>query len=292
MTLDHELSSVQGPAVINLSDRAKWTLTGADRVRYLNGQVTNDIVKLPTSTGCRAGVLNVKGKFQGEIWVSKSDDTLWLDAPLELRESLGARLERYIVSDDAVLEDVTERWSLWHYLECEPATPGYASQRFLRPGTDLWLPSSEPIPDCSLSPQEIERLRIEQGIPRWGSEIDENSLVPEVNYDQLATSYTKGCYIGQEVVARLKSIGRVNYELRRLSGPPCAELEKTFELPAPLLLGESEAGRLTSAAVNPFTGRAIGLGLIHRNYLEPGTELESTEGVWKVLERIGISSHP
>ena len=103
-------------ALVDLGGRAKWRLTGGDRVRYLNGQVTNDVRKATAGSAMAACVTTAKGRLCGVVYVSAGRDFLRLDAEGELREGLGARLERYIIADDAALEDVTEEECLYHVL--------------------------------------------------------------------------------------------------------------------------------------------------------------------------------
>ena len=101
---------------VDLSARAKWRLSGADRVRYLNGQVTNDVRTARADEALYACVTNVKGRIEGDVFIHAEGDSLILDAPEALRESLGMRLEKYIIADDAVLEDITDEWRLWHVI--------------------------------------------------------------------------------------------------------------------------------------------------------------------------------
>lgn len=280
LNLDPSAPTLQGPHRLNLSTRAKWKLTGPDRLRYLHGQTTNDLVHLPEGAACRAAVLDAKGRFQGEIFVAKTAEALLIDGPGPLRETLGRRLERYLVADDAFLEDITDRFHLIHLRPPQPPTEtlAFASPRFLEPGTDLWLPADTPLPFPCTSEAEAEPLRILRCLPAWGREIDNTTLVPEVLYDRLATSYTKGCYIGQEMVARLKSIGRVNRELRLLRAASPPSVLPPFELHNEA----TPAGRLTSLAADPASSGSIALALVHRKCLAPGTVLSGGGTIWTV----------
>src|SRR5438552_3270226 len=103
--------------VADLSHRAIWLVSGEDRVRFLNGQVTNDVRKLkPNGSAIHACVLTTKGKLCGDIFISARSNSLRLDAEASLRESLTARLERYLIADDVVIKDVTNEWSLIHLI--------------------------------------------------------------------------------------------------------------------------------------------------------------------------------
>ncbi|MFQ3670457.1 MAG: hypothetical protein SNJ84_03255, partial [Verrucomicrobiia bacterium] len=172
--LDPPSPSLQGPPRIDLSTRSKWRLTGPDRLRYLNGQTTNDLPNLAQGAACRSAILDHKGRMQGEVFIAKAADALYIDGPACLRETLGARLERYLVADDAALEDITDQWHLLHLRP--PQHPSqelsFASSRYLEPGTDLWLPVNSPLPSPLAPEAEAEPLRIIRCLPAWGQEID------------------------------------------------------------------------------------------------------------------------
>src|SRR5437762_13444663 len=102
--------------MFNLSRRAKLRMSGADRARFLNGQVTNDIRKATDAVAIEACVLNAKGKMNAHVFVSAGPECFWIDADLELREALPARLERYVIADDVQIEDDTDRFSIFHVL--------------------------------------------------------------------------------------------------------------------------------------------------------------------------------
>ncbi|MDR3404253.1 MAG: glycine cleavage T C-terminal barrel domain-containing protein [Chthoniobacter sp.] len=262
--------------VVDLSDRTQLVLTGPDRVRYLNGQVTSDVRKLGAGQTQLACVTTAKGKLCADVFITAQDAALFVDAESSVREALLARLERYIVADDVAIADATESLALVHYISSTP--PPFAefgqlakSQRFGRPGWDLRLPrqtlatardqlvAGRVIVDAALA----ETLRIEAGIPRWGHELDENTLPPEAGLDQTHIDYHKGCYIGQEVISRLRSMGHVN---RQLTG-------FVAEGDAPLAAGQrlfttagdtASIGALTSAAYSFALEKPIALGYLKR----------------------------
>ena len=269
--------------VADLSDRVKLRLTGADRVRYLNGQVTANVQKLTPGSAMPACVTTAKGKLCAEIVISAAEDALYIDAETTLRDSLPARLERYVVADDAVFADVTEEWRLLHFLPSANESiesvlrTGFdryehrQMRRFGRDGVDLLLPAKEASELLALLRNEhvaldeplLESLRIEAGIPRWGRELDENTLPPEAGLDRTHIDYAKGCYIGQEVISRIKSVGHVN---RRLAGFVAAEkdaLQPGLSLFAPGG-GAAEIGTLTSAAWSFALEKTVALGYLKR----------------------------
>jgi len=264
------------PPLLALPPRALWRVTGEDRLRYLNGQLTQDLARLAPGRAVYGAVLTGKGKIVGDLFVAAADDALYLDADLGLRDALRERLEKFLIADDAEFEDVTGKYVLRHQLGDHREAVGplaFASARFGVPGRDLWLPEGE---GASVSPEAdalVQRLEIEHGIARWGFEIDAETLPQEValDTDRRGLSYEKGCYVGQETVARVRSIGHVNRRLVRLeqvAGPG------EGPLPAVLRAGEEEAGKLTRTARFP-DGRILGLGFLKRKFLEAPPQLEA-----------------
>ena len=295
---------------LDLTDRAKLRLTGGDRVRFLNGQVSNDVRNASAERSIYTGVMTIKGKLCADAFVHAGDDFLLVDTEPELRETLAARLERYLVADDVQIEDVTDALALLHLIDfaADAAAPklpdlraalaglgaGWRtveSTRYGRPGTDLFYePALDPaIRRClhvgftELNADAAEAWRIVTGIPRWGAELDENTLPAEAGLDERAVSYTKGCYIGQEVVSRIKSVGHVNRRLRGLRALDSSPLYEGMILrPAPAggaADGEpaKDVGRITSAAPAAGHGGAdfLALGYVRRGWETPGTVLDA-----------------
>ena len=261
--------------VADLSDRVKLRLTGADRVRYLNGQVTANVQKLAPGEVRPACVTTAKGRLCADIFVHATADALFVDADAAVRETLPPRLERYIISDDATLDDVSEEFRLLHLLGaamdhpgiCERAAFSSRVNRFGRTGLDVWLAAADLAPLSASFPildePILESLRLEAGIPRWGRELDENTLPPEAGLERTHIDYAKGCYIGQEVISRLKSIGHVN---RRLAGFVAMEngaLQPGLRLFAPDN-DAAEIGTLTSAAWSFALEKPVALGYLKR----------------------------
>jgi folate-binding protein YgfZ len=267
-------------ATFVLSPRALWRLAGPDAERYLNGQITNDVTKLADGEGCYAAVCTAKGRMEGELFVARRGADFYLDAPLELRESLGARLQKYLIADDAVFEDVGDLWSLSHVFGAStppvPAT-GFAipRARFGLPGHDLWIPATgAAIVGESVGSDVVEVIRLENGIPAWGAELTANTLPPEAGPHLLAAiSYTKGCYVGQETIARLKSVGHVNRTLVFFRS------DSEFH-PAPgtkLKHDDREVGVVTSAGFSPRLECGIALGYVSHTLAAEGTVFQSDD---------------
>jgi folate-binding protein YgfZ len=247
--------------VVDFSERAQLMLTGPDRVRYLNGQVTSDVRKLALGQAQMACVTTAKGKLCADIVITAQEDALYVDAEGSLRGGLLARLERYIVADDVAIEDVSEKYALLHYLGAEPTISGAgkvaSARRLGRVGWDLRLPCEEF--DAALA----ETLRIEAGIPRWGRELDENTLPPEAGLDQTHIDYHKGCYIGQEVISRLRSVGHVNRQLTGFVAEGAAPLAAGAQLFA-AVEAPASLGVLTSVTYSFALEKPIALGYLKR----------------------------
>jgi len=274
-------------AFFDLSSRVKLRVTGADRLRFLNGQITNDVRKATADQAIQASVLNAKGKLSADIFVSTNGDSFLLDADPELREALPARIDRYIIADDVQIEDVTDQFGILHFTgEMTPvaAQPGrkVKADRFGCAGWDFWFEKTEQVrlrqefaahfvfgdEECA------EIFRIEQGIPRWGRELTDQIIPNEANLEASSIDYAKGCYIGQEVISRMKMSGQTNKRLCGLisnSGVPlCAGMT--------LALSEEngkEIGWITSAARSARLEKEIALGFVKRGFNSIGTRLQT-----------------
>jgi folate-binding protein YgfZ len=261
-----------------LSPRALWRLTGPDAQRYLNGQVTNDVARLADGHACYAAVCTAKGRMEGDVSIALHVGEFYLDADPVLRESLGTRLEKYLIADDAVLEDVSDLWSLCHVFGITPPPAPEAGfvvayTRFGLPGHDVWVAGPDAaITGQTVEPDVVETLRLEHGIPRWGAELTTATLPPEAGPHLLAAiSYTKGCYVGQETIARLKSVGHVNRTLVFLQSDSSA-----FPAPvAKLVHVDHEVGVVTSSGYSPRLEKGIALGYAQRQAATEGTVLQT-----------------
>lgn len=261
------------PWVIDLSDRAKLRLTGADRVRFLNGQVSNDVRRATGADAVYACVMTIKGKMCGDAFIHGEPDSLLLDAPAELRDSLAARLERYIIADDVTLEDVTDDYTLRHVVG--GGAGGVRSVRLGPSGADHWSEIGAPLPVGNLlNVAQAETLRVLAGVPKWGAELGEDTLPAEADLEGRAVDFAKGCYIGQEVVSRIKSVGHVNWNLRGFRAVTGA-LHPADSLTA---ADGKVIGHITSVARSLDESCDLALGYVRRGYETPGTILPSTTG--------------
>jgi len=294
--LPNPSSELMSAILINLNDRAKFRVTGADRVRFLNGQLTNNILELRSGSAIYACALTGKGKLSADLFVAATAAGNYLDTESILRETLAARLEKYIIADDVILEDISEDFGLFHLID--PNSPSAAaralataasskatgrflieSTRFGIEGIDLWFPANETeavkeeLRLSPLDPASAEDFRIERGIARWPNELSENVIPQEAGLDTRAVSYTKGCYLGQEVVSRIKSIGHVN---RHLCGLVPAE-EASLQVGDKLHSAQEphkEVGNITSVGRSSSNRIPIALGYVRRGFDTAGTTLQ------------------
>jgi tRNA-modifying protein YgfZ len=268
------------PCFFDLSERTKLRVTGADRVRFLNGQTTNDVRNSNGAETRESCVLNAKGHLEAHLFVFSGPEAIWIDADEELRERLQARLERYVIADDVIIENVTDEFALFHVIGQTQPKVGrekfcLRSRRFLHSGWDVWGARSDAgemeqelsTENEFMTPEAREILRIEDGIPRWGRELTPEIIPPEAGLETRAIDYEKGCYIGQEVISRMKMSGQARQRLCGVTAPD--ELAAGLELQA----GEKPVGKITSATYSPRMRAHIGLAMIKRGFNEPGTEL-------------------
>jgi len=277
--------SEAGQAIFfDLSGRAKFRITGADRLRFLNGQITNDLRKASETSAIEACILNAKGKTDAHIYISASGDSFLVDGAADLREALRVRLERYVIADDVQIEDVTDQCSLFHVLsEQSPALEHgrtLSVRRFAEPGWDIWGDAAQQHvllqelssrwAPCDSDAAEV--MRIEQGIPRWGRELTNDIIPIEANLEQRAIDYQKGCYIGQEVISRIKMSGQTNKRLRGLISLEDFPLQPGMKLASPSAPGK-EVGWITSATRSKR--QEIALGYVKRGFNSANTRLDA-----------------
>jgi folate-binding protein YgfZ len=269
---------------LDFSERTKLRITGNDRLRFLNGQITNDARKASETVAIEACVLNAKGKTNAHIFISAGPNCFFADAAAELRETLPARLERYVISDDVQIEDVTDQLSIFHVFS--PTAPDLSDceivsvRRFAEPGWDIRADAAvhdDVLQQLSptfglLDSAAAEIMRIEQGIPRWGRELTEEIIPIEANLEGRAVDYEKGCYIGQEVISRIKMSGQTNKRLCGLISLDDIRLQAGMRLASAPEKGK-EAGWITSATRSEKLGKEIALGYVKRGFNNPGARL-------------------
>ena len=273
--------------VFDLSTRIKLRVAGGDRVRFLNGQVTADVRKATRSSAIEMCVLDTKGKMNAQSFLFDSADSFLLDADPELKEALQPRLERYVIADDVAIEDVSDQLSIFHVVsEAAPTLPTakwiVSARRFVQSGWDVWVDASEheatlqqlstTFDFCDSNCAEV--FRIEQGIPRWGRELTSDIIPVEANLEERAIDYEKGCYVGQEVISRMKMSGQRNKKLCGLLSAGNVALAAGMDL-MPTLEQGKRVGWITSAGRSEKLGKEIALGYVKRGFNAAGNRLEA-----------------
>jgi folate-binding protein YgfZ len=289
-TADYELLKTK-VGLVDRSARGKLTVRGADAADFLQGQVTNDVEALAPGEGCYAAMLSHKGKFRTDMRILRTDDGFWMDTePIGLVPARWT-LETYAIGRDVQHEDVTGRMAILSLvgpaareaLDVAPPETEHGhvvGEHGRYVATDLGVDvicerdAAEAV-KAALGVPEVgeevaEVLRIESGRPRLGYDMDAETMPQEAGVHERAVSYTKGCYVGQETVARLYWKGKPNRHLRGL------RLSEPVERGAELRLGEKVVGRVGSACVSPAHG-PIALALVRRE-AEPGDTLAVGDG--------------
>jgi len=243
-----------------LPPRALLLVTGADRVRYLNGQLSIDVGRLAKNTSRTACLLTAKGKLCAHVRIWSHSDSYIVETIPDLAEAVQVRLERYIIADDVTISPLPESRALYHVIGCLPSDSSIQSTRVGCPGFDTF---EKPINLLALTSDSVDRLRIIHGVPAWNSEMNEDTLPQEARLETTSVDFDKGCYVGQEVVSRLKSVGRVNKRLHGFIGQ--------FESPAQTRLQlhpegnpEAIAGHITSTASHFDMAQTLALGYLNR----------------------------
>ncbi len=303
---------VGGAAVIDLGWRTLVRATGADRVGFFQGMLTNDVAALRLGDGTGALLLTIQGRVVADVRVAALDDALLLDVDARARAAFVEALEKLIIADDVELGEPDRPTALiglegphagacldgriadapWAHAAIRIADADVRAIRASEvrgPAFVLHVAATDAprVWDALVARgarpagmDALERRRIEAGVPRIGVDMDGTTLALEVPVDELLSA-TKGCYLGQEVVARGTARGHVNRRLVRLTveGPVPAS-------GAPLVRDGKEAGRLTSVAPPLGERPAVALGFVRREHWEPGTELRVDAGHAVTLVRV------
>jgi folate-binding protein YgfZ len=279
-------------AWIDLSERGKIRMTGDDRKRLLHAMSTNQVQKLEPGEGCYVFFLNAQGRILADANIFVLEDSVLLDTEPETRQKLREHMDRYIIADDVTVEDVTPSMAT-------VALEGPEAEDFLKQhaapvplkayGTRLWgnrliarasstgsqgflifLPHEEKedlLAQFSLSglgeatAAEARTVRIENGSPRYGEEITERYLVQETGQLQ-AVNFEKGCYLGQEIVERVRSRAQIHRLLRRVE----IDTKEAPESGAKFQAGAEDAGEVVSAVFSPALDKVVALAYIRTRF--------------------------
>jgi folate-binding protein YgfZ len=283
--------------VVDRSERGKLALTGSEAKDFLHGQVTNDVLGLEPGRGCYAAFLTHKGKMLGDLRVFDLGDELLLDCERVALQELFNMIRRFKLGRDVELHKRTVELALLSVIgpdaprlagpdEHDNARVEVSGRSVLAVttdvGTDLFCAADDreavrgalEFPDGDEAAAEI--VRVERGRPRYGVDLDDSVIPQEAGLNERAVSFTKGCYVGQETVARLHYRGKPN---RRLLG---LRLSEPAEPGTELRLGEKVVGKLGSVVVSPEHG-PIGLALIRRE-ANPGDRVAADGATALIVE--------
>jgi folate-binding protein YgfZ len=270
-TSEYELLT-ESVALVDRSERAKFVVEGGEAADFLQGQVSNDVEALEPGSGCYATILNHKGKLRTDLRILRGDDWFWLDTEAIGHAVVLHMLETYSLGRDVRFEDVTESRAIRSLIgpaarERLDAAPPHAEHAFVEGEHGLYVAThlgadviGEPGVELGVehvSEEAAECLRIEAGRPRLGLDMDNQTIPQEAGLTERAVSFTKGCYVGQETVARLHYKGHANRHLRGL------RLSEPAERGADILLGEKAVGQLGSTCISPRLG-PIALAIVRR----------------------------
>jgi tRNA-modifying protein YgfZ len=187
-------------------------LLGSDRIPFLHGQCSNDVRGLTVGSACTALVLNARGQIEFEIEVLRRADDLLVFCQHGLETALFERLKRYIIFDDVQMQILTDYKLAHHIGDITTAHPHWRKARGFENGVDVLLPTGE---NPNLEPLDFRLARVKASIPNAVEDGFVGRLPQECGFD-FAVSYKKGCYIGQEIMARLEARGQTRYELRQV----------------------------------------------------------------------------
>jgi tRNA-modifying protein YgfZ len=285
-----------GAALLDLSSRGRIRVTGEDRARLLHAMTTNHVQQLKPGEGLYSFFLNAQGRILADACILCFEDHFLLDTGPETRTAVYEHLDRYIIADDVILEDITDatfclamegpkapdiaqttvlaapdrRWSHASHGDICIAAISSTGARAVRAygprgRMEEFMQSLEGAGALAASAEDADIVRLEHFVPRYGKDITESTL-PQETQQTHALHFQKGCYLGQEIVERIRSRGHVN---RQLMG---FRLE-AHDIPAPgskLIAGGKEAGEVSSAVLSP-EGAVFGLAYVRVPYNNPGT---------------------
>ena len=293
--------------LIDLSSRGRLRVTGTEAIMFLNGLITNDMKTLGESRWMPAVFPTLQGRIIASVRIAHVDNGYLIDTEPATHERILKTLERFTLAGDFHVEDLANTTSMltvqgkapeqvlravfdWPTEDLDGNAAGQISWRgeqvvFMRAthtgedGFDLVI-SNENAPalwraliDAGARPvgfDALEILRIEAGSARYGRDMDETNVVTETNLDD-AVSFTKGCYLGQEIIVRIKHRGHVAKKLTGLM------FDQTESIEAGAVIKSTDGkdiGRITSSTVSPVLGKTVGLGYVRYEYLSPGTRVE------------------
>lgn len=300
-----------GAGLIDLSARGRIRVGGSEAVMFLNGLITNDMKTLAENRWMPAAFPTVQGRLIGAVRVVRTGDSFVIDTDAESHEAILKTVSRFTLAGDFKVTDLTDSTSLltlqgkravevaekvfktslsdlprdgvveleWKDTQVTIIRATHTSEN----GFDLMIDLAraaevrEALINAGAQPvseDTLDTLRVEAGIARYGRDMDESNVVIETNLDD-AVSYTKGCYIGQEIIIRIKHRGHV---AKKLSGLRF-DADRQIESGAVIKSDDKEIGRITSAVFSPKLSCTIALGYLRYEYLDPGTTVSTDNNI-------------
>jgi folate-binding protein YgfZ len=263
--------------------RGLVSVRGSEAIQFLDGLMTNDVKTLEDGAQMLAAFPNAQGRLLALARVTRNGERFLIDTEEATRKIVFDNLFRFTMAGDFFVEDLSDEYRLIRVFDRSfiPITPPFI-EFDTKWGTEYFV-HREDAPDfvgelkyleaVEISDDLYEVLRIERGIPLYGIDMDENTIVPEIGLEEMI-SYTKGCYIGQEIIARIHFRGHVAKRLTGITSPEQSAADGDLKLGSELKSTDGKnAGRITSVTISPKLHKAIGLAYVRYDYLATGTEL-------------------
>ena len=261
-SLDGYRAVLANGGVVRRVDRGVLAVSGADRAAWLQGLVTNDVGSLAEGERRYAAYLTPQGRMITDMNVIERGGRMLLDVPQPLVPSLRERLDGLIFSEDVTITDESASLAVWTVIR-QDSFEDVIGDTLPTEFTDL----------TAIDFDTFEVIRIERGVPRFLADMDDETIPLEAGIEDRAISFTKGCYVGQEIIVRVthRGGGRVAKKLVGWVADADAEI---VPLPGARIVSfDKDLGRVTSAPFSPSTNRVVGLGYVHRDFVEAGTEV-------------------
>ena len=316
VSFDAYTAARERAGLVDRTNLARIVVSGADRASFLQGLLTNDVVALQPGQGCYAAYLTAQGRMIADLHLYELGDVMLITLHRDVKDTVMAKLDQVIFSEDVQLGDVTDTFGQVAVIGPQAASAvasvfalpietltGLADHGNLRtlwngqpaivtragdtgePGFDLFVERAHSdaltralmtAGAVEVDPAAADAIRIESGVPLFHRDMDEDTIPLEAGIESRAISFSKGCYIGQEVVIRVlhRGHGRVARKLVGLR----IEGDRVPAAGAPIRVGDREAGRITSSTWSPALQQPIALGYVHRDFIEPGAKV-SVDGV-------------
>ena len=263
------------------TSRGLTAVYGREAIQFLNGLLTNDIAKLEENQVMTAAFPNAQGRLLAVVRIIKSGDRFLFETEAATRDKVFQNLFRFTFAGDFFVEDLTGNYTFFQIYNAPEVLPNGAIVFQTAPTADVFIPAEDAekfendLKDAiEISAALAEVLRVENGIPVYGIDMDETTIVPEIAVENLI-SYQKGCYIGQEIIARIHFRGHVAKQLTGVIFDDAnAEIKANDELKS---VEEKNAGRVTSPVFSPRFGKIIALAYVRYDFLAEGTQLKTGE---------------